>query len=84
MPSHPYTHGLFDSVPELDCDVTGRLAVIPGLPPDPTNLPVGCRFSPRCPKAQPICHEEAQGMKEIRPGHFVNCHFPIMEARSDR
>ncbi|MDR1978994.1 MAG: ABC transporter ATP-binding protein [Synergistaceae bacterium] len=84
MPSHPYTHGLFDSVPDLDSDITGRLAVIPGLPPDPTNLPEGCRFSPRCLKAQPRCHKQDCRAREIRPGHFVSCHFPIMEARSDR
>lgn len=50
-PMHPYTHGLFDSIPNLDDDVT-RLKPIKGLMPDPTNLPSGCRFHPRCPYAQ--------------------------------
>ncbi len=77
MPLHPYTHGLFDAVPDLDCDITGRLPVIPGLPPDPTDLPAGCRFAPRCIRAQPLCRTEGCGMKEIRPGHFVSCHYPI-------
>lgn len=81
MPMHPYTHGLFDSIPDLNSDVTKRLAVIPGLPPDPTKLPKGCLFSPRCVRAREICKQHACGMKEIKPGHFVDCHFPIMEKR---
>lgn len=83
LPCHPYTHGLFDAVPSLDSDVGKKLAVIPGLPPDPTDLPQGCSFSPRCLRAQQICHEKACGMREIRPGHFVDCHFPIMEPRGN-
>ena len=76
-PKHPYTQGLFNAVPTLESPLGSRLAVIPGLPPDPTNLPKGCSFSPRCPYAQPICHEKACGMREIEPGHFVDCHFPL-------
>ena len=51
--------------------------MIPGLPPDPTNLPKGCSFSPRCPYAKDVCHERACGMREAEPGHFVDCHFPL-------
>ena len=84
MPLHPYTHGLFDAIPDLDFDVSARLAVIPGLPPDPTNLPSGCRFSPRCSRVQAVCMQNESGMKEFRPGHFVNCHFPVTEPRAQR
>lgn len=79
-PMHPYTQGLFNAVPDLESPLGGKLAVIPGLPPDPTNLPSGCSFSPRCPYAQPICHERACGMHEIETGHFVDCHFPLGRA----
>ena len=75
-PLHPYTQGLFNAVPRLDTDPNERLAVIPGLTPDPTNLPEGCGFSPRCPHARHVCHERSCGMKECEPGHFVDCHFP--------
>ena len=76
-PLHPYTQGLFDAVPRLDTRLGGKLSVIPGLPPDPIALPKGCAFSPRCPKAQPLCHERECGVREYEPGHFVNCHFPL-------
>ena len=76
-PRHPYTQGLFNAVPTLESPLGSRLAVIPGLPPDPTNLPKGCSFSPRCPYAKDVCHERACGMREAEPGHFVDCHFPL-------
>ena len=75
-PLHPYTHGLFNAVPDLATPLGQKLAVVPGLPPDPTNLPTGCSFSPRCAHAQPICFERACGMTEVESGHFVDCHFP--------
>ncbi|GHS99864.1 dipeptide/oligopeptide/nickel ABC transporter ATP-binding protein [Synergistales bacterium] len=75
-PMHPYTQGLFNAVPSLDSEPGGRLTVIQGLMPDPTDLPQGCGFSPRCPAAQDICRSVACGMKEYEPGHFVDCYFP--------
>ena len=77
QPRHPYTQGLFNAVPTLESPLGSRLAVIPGLPPDPTDLPRGCSFSPRCPYAKDICRERACGMREVAPGHFVDCHFPL-------
>ena len=53
-PSHPYTVGLFKSIPTLDKDVE-RLQPIEGMMPDPADLPTGCAFHPRCPKARPEC-----------------------------
>ena len=52
-PSHPYTIGLFGAIPNLESDVR-RLANIEGLPPDPSNLPTGCSFAPRCPYATEV------------------------------
>ena len=70
--AHPYTIGLFGSIPRLDID-TERLAPIQGLMPDPINLPEGCPFHPRCPYAREACHQERPAHVEITPGHFVKC-----------
>ncbi|WP_233572604.1 ABC transporter ATP-binding protein [Fretibacterium sp. OH1220_COT-178] len=82
-PLHPYTRGLFEAVPSLESDVGARLAVIPGLPPDPTALPEGCRFAPRCERAREVCRRPGCAMREVRPGHFVSCHFPLDGAGED-
>ncbi|MGL4988562.1 MAG: ABC transporter ATP-binding protein [Cetobacterium sp.] len=70
-PKHPYTHGLFDSIPNLDEEVT-RLKPIKGLMPDPTNLPSGCRFHPRCPHAQEACSTTIPKTTNDN-GHKVKC-----------
>ena len=70
--AHPYTKGLFGSIPRIDTD-TERLSPIHGLPPDPTNLPKGCHFSPRCPLATDECREQPIPMVELEPGHFCRC-----------
>ena len=78
-PAHPYTIGLFGSLPRLDDD-SKRLSPIHGLPPDPTNLPEGCRFHPRCPGCREKCsHGTSPEMVEIAPGHFVRCYFAKKE-----
>lgn len=61
---HPYTQGLFDSIPNL-AEETDRLHPIEGLLPDPTNLPSGCYFSPRCMHCMDIC-------RQITPEEYVN------------
>jgi len=71
-PKHPYTVGLFNSIPNIEEDET-RLKPIKGLMPDPTNLPSGCSFHPRCPKAMPICSKEFPKRTEVSEGHFVHC-----------
>lgn len=70
--SHPYTVGLFGALPDLSVD-TYRLHPIEGLPPDPTNLPEGCKFNPRCPYATDECRKGEVPMTEIAPGHFCRC-----------
>jgi len=69
---HPYTVGLFGSVPNLTVDVE-RLNPIQGLMPDPTNLPLGCVFAPRCPDASAACSAGPLRVTEVEPGHFVRC-----------
>lgn len=70
--SHPYTKGLFGALPDMNRNAK-RLSSIRGLPPDPTNLPRGCKFNPRCPYAGPECLGEEIGLDEIAPGHLVRC-----------
>ena len=71
-PRHPYTHGLFGSIPKLD-DKSKRLHPIPGLPPDPTDLPEGCPFAPRCPRATDACQQGDISAVEVSAGHTVRC-----------
>jgi peptide/nickel transport system ATP-binding protein len=70
---HPYTKGLFGALPRLDVDVD-MLDPIPGLMPDPANLPEGCKFHPRCPHATEQCKNIEPDAIEVTPGHFVRCH----------
>lgn len=71
-PRHPYTIGLFNSIPDIESDVA-KLKPIKGLMPDPTDLPSGCPFHPRCDQAMPICSERSPRNTEIEAGHFVKC-----------
>jgi len=69
---HPYTVGLFGSVPNLDED-TDRLKPIAGMMPDPSELPAGCAFAPRCPYADERCHREKPCAELVEPEHMVAC-----------
>lgn len=70
--SHPYTQGLFASLPSLDSKER-RLKPIKGLMPDPTVQQTGCVFCDRCPHAESSCRTEKPPVTEIEPGHFVKC-----------
>ena len=70
--AHPYTHGLFGSLPKLD-STEPRLKPIKGLMPDPTNLPKGCSFYERCPRATEMCAQQKPEAVEMEPGHMVKC-----------
>ena len=69
---HPYTQGLFDSIPILDKDVD-RLTPIPGLASDPTDLPEYCSFYDRCQARCDACKGCDPKSVEVSPGHFVKC-----------
>ena len=71
---HPYTKGLFACIPDIFTE-QNELVPINGLTPDPTDLPVGCRFHPRCPYATEQCAKEHPANFEIEPGHYVACHL---------
>jgi oligopeptide/dipeptide ABC transporter ATP-binding protein len=81
-PLHPYTKALLDVVPEA-----GGIdrPFLQGEPPDPTKIPPGCRFNPRCPSlaegrakgagVDELCLHEDLGLEEIQPAHFAACHL---------
>lgn len=71
-PSHPYTNCLFASIPSLDKDID-RLQPITGPALNPSDLPEGCSFCDRCPKAMARCKDEDPIAAEISPGHIVKC-----------
>ncbi len=72
-PKHPYTIGLFRSLPDL-VGPGERLQTIPGIVPAPTKFPSGCRFRTRCPLATAHCADEEPALIEATPGHAVACH----------
>ncbi|MCP1101025.1 oligopeptide/dipeptide ABC transporter ATP-binding protein [Aequitasia blattaphilus] len=71
-PSHPYTQGLFNALPDLSKNVK-RLTPIEGLPPDPSNLPKGCAFASRCPFVTEECKKDKIDMIKISENHQVRC-----------
>lgn len=71
-PMHPYTVGLFGSIPSLEADVD-RLTSIPGRPANPEKLPEGCYFNPRCSQCTEACRSGEIPYIEVKPGHFVRC-----------
>lgn len=73
-PSHPYTQGLFDAIPDIEKDVD-RLANIPGLPPDPGILAEGCAFAPRCKYACAQCAVVKPTLETIRENHRCKCPY---------
>jgi len=69
---HPYTEGLFNSLPRIN-KKGDKLIPIPGLMPDPTKLPKGCAFEPRCKYATPACREKPVENRQITETHTVMC-----------
>ena len=92
-PRHPYTNALLSAAPAADPDTAAsrQRIILTGDVPSPINPPAGCRFHPRCPKAQDLCSEEVPVL-DVKAGdpadHVTACHFPVQEgeilARSGR
>lgn len=80
---HPYTIGLFSSIPDMETE-THRLSPIDGLMPDPTALPLGCRFEPRCRYSMEICREQHPDLYpcDVAGKHFVACHLLAKGAKT--
>jgi oligopeptide/dipeptide ABC transporter ATP-binding protein len=70
--AHPYTEALLHAVPKLT-DRSDRLWSIVGQPPDPANLPPGCPFNPRCPKAEDRCRDEVPPEFQVGDNHYTRC-----------
>ena len=78
-PRHPYTEALFDSLPERGAESGTKLYSIPGLPPDLTAPPAGCRFAARCRYAQDTCREQDPQLSGETAVHQYACFFPVGE-----
>jgi len=76
-PVHPYTRALLSAIPNVDIDNPVNRVVISGEVVSPINLPEECRFAKRCPYACEMCKSHIPELREISPGHFVACDFPL-------
>jgi peptide/nickel transport system ATP-binding protein len=74
---HPYTQALLASIPRLSQDSTKALHAIPGLPPDLSEPPAGCRFAPRCSRATDKCRTEEPSLAGQTAGHLFSCWHPV-------
>ncbi|MBN1837450.1 MAG: ABC transporter ATP-binding protein, partial [Spirochaetales bacterium] len=76
-PHHPYSEALFAAAPIPDPTVRRKVIVLKGETPSPVDIPSGCRFHPRCPYAQESCREVEPAFRELSPGRWTACHFPL-------
>ena len=77
-PRHPYTKFLLEAVPQPDPTLRDAdRALLTGEVASPLDPPPGCRFHPRCPRADPICREKQPDLVEMTPGHLCACHHPM-------
>jgi peptide/nickel transport system ATP-binding protein len=76
-PRHPYSEALFHALPDKAAETRERLYSIPGIPPDLTNPPKGCRFAPRCRYATDRCREQEPPLAGEEPGHMFACFYPV-------
>jgi len=74
-PLHPYTEALLSAVPKPNPRMKSKRIMLQGDVADPANPPSGCYFHPRCAYAKARCKTEAPALREVKPGHFVACHF---------
>ena len=74
-PRHPYTVALMEAVPDPAPRATGKRKLLQGEVADPSNLPSGCAFHPRCRHCEKRCKEEPPRLRDLGNGHFSACHF---------
>jgi peptide/nickel transport system ATP-binding protein len=83
-PKHPYTASLLAASPKTDPDANRRRVLLPGEPPNPVDLPGGCNFAPRCPKADESCRAEEPARSAFADdGHEAACYFPVEDVETE-
>jgi oligopeptide/dipeptide ABC transporter ATP-binding protein len=78
---HPYTISLLMSAPRPNVKREREQIVLEGEVPSLVNPPTGCPFNTRCPKAKDICFKEVPEYREISPGHYISCHYPVKDGK---
>ena len=78
-PLHPYTEALIEAVPIPDPKTKEMKIILHGEVPSPINPPSGCRFHPRCSRAQEKCAEKEPMLEELKKDHLVACYFPLID-----
>ena len=78
---HPYTHALLESIPKRGYSKETPLPMIEGTVPSLIGPPPGCRFANRCFRKKDRCFKDDPVLREIKPGHFAACHFPLNDER---
>lgn len=81
QPLHPYTDVLIKATPELNPLVKTKEYAITGEPPSPIDIPSGCVFHPRCARCREKCRSKVPELREILPGRFAACHYPLNEEK---
>jgi peptide/nickel transport system ATP-binding protein len=76
-PLHPYTEALMEAIPTTEDESKKDLVTIEGDIPSPINPPSGCKFHTRCKYATEKCKNVVPEWRELKPGHFVACHYPL-------
>jgi peptide/nickel transport system ATP-binding protein len=76
-PLHPYTHVLLEAIPTTEEESRKELQIVEGDVPSPINPPPGCKFHTRCKFATDLCKTDIPEWRELRPKHWVACHYPI-------
>ena len=79
-PAHPYTAGLMSTIPEIGDKRASRIPALQGEIPSPLSPPSGCKFRSRCPSTQEKCSEIEPDLRELKSGHKVACHFPLLDS----
>ena len=74
-PRHPYTRALISVVPTPDPEMRREKIILKGERPDPSNIPPGCRFHPRCPYVMDVCRKDQPEPVFVSEGHWVSCHL---------